>query len=311
MTITAAGRDRWPQSTRPDPSAPPRGRNVFGWHPREVRIEPTTRTGRDRQGRCRLCGRVAALTRTHIPPRAAGNQGPAREAVVVTDRQGNQFHTLGRPSGGGGMWRRWFCESCNSRTGRWEEEYIVWGFPVLQELHRQEPAVGEPLALQFDDADPGALGRMLWAWMFAVDDGLREQLPDIADAILTGHPVEPPPNLRVLVGATTDLRLWLVGQRGGKALRTMAGRGVWHETTGGVWTTGPEDVPIPHAAIASPPLVVLLADASHNPHAPYFDASEWLNEPPGLRRCVTMFLPVVRAFDAEGEVTLLTYEQLV
>lgn len=230
--------------------------------------------------------------------------------MVVEDEKGNRFHALGRPSGGGGMWGRWFCERCNGATGRWEEEYIAWGLHVLLELQRQKPSAGQVLGLDFEDADPGAFGRMLWAWMFAVDDALRAEVPDIAHSVLSGVAVEPPAELRVLVGATTDLRLWLVGQRDGVAMQSAVGGGGWRETSRGLLTTLPEDVPLPRVAISAPPLVVLLAEAGHDPRVPYFDASAWLLDPAGQRRSAAMLLPVVRPFDAEEPVTLVTYEQL-
>jgi len=208
------------------------------------------------------------------------------------------------------MWKRWFCEPCNGRTGRWEEEYTAWGLSVLLELQRQKPPVGHSVALEFDDADPGALARMFWAWMFAVDFELRAELPDIANAVLSGRPVEPPPGLRVVLGATTDLRLWLMEQRDGKAVRTVAGRGAWRETPAGIWTAEPEDVPLPRVAISSPPLVALLADRSHDPQPRYFDTSDWLNETTGERRPIAVLLPIVRAFDADETVPFVTYERL-
>src|SRR5262245_45238716 len=69
---------------------------------------------RSRMGECSLCGRVTKLTKTHVPPKAAGNSGPARVAVEVVE-DGRSSIGLGTPKDGG-MWGWWFCQDCNSRT---------------------------------------------------------------------------------------------------------------------------------------------------------------------------------------------------
>lgn len=44
----------------------------------------------ERHGRCKLCGQIADLTKTHVPPRAGGNSGIAQrdiEVVAVLERE--------------------------------------------------------------------------------------------------------------------------------------------------------------------------------------------------------------------------------
>src|SRR5260370_41712332 len=62
---------------------------------------------------CGLCGVLARLTRTHVPPHAAGNRMEVRRASL---RSGQGGAELGRASMGG-LWGRGLCERCNSLAG--------------------------------------------------------------------------------------------------------------------------------------------------------------------------------------------------
>lgn len=64
----------------------------------------------------------------------------------------------------------------------------------------------------------GAVVRAMWAWMFALDPNLRLNELDLAAAILSGDPVEPPSDKKLLIGATTSLGIWVSGQVGGARL---------------------------------------------------------------------------------------------
>ena len=63
----------------------------------------------------------------------------------------------------------------------------------------------------------------MWAWMFALDPNLRLNEPNLAAAVLSGDPVEPPTDKKLLIGATTSLGIWVSGQVGGHAFRTPVG----------------------------------------------------------------------------------------
>ena len=126
----------------------------------------------------------------------------------------------------------------------------------------------------------------MWAWMFALDPNLRLNEPDLAAAVLSGDPVEPPSDKKLLIGATTSLGIW-------------------------VSVVGPEEVDAPEVAVSSPPFVALLADASDDPRVRYTDTAEWLREDAHARREVNLFLPVVRGLESLDQLTLVTYEELV
>jgi hypothetical protein len=159
---------------------------------------------------------------------------------------------------------------------------------------------------------PGAVVRAMWAWMFALDPNLRLNEPDLAAAVLSGDPVEPPTDKKLLIGATTSLGIWVSGQVGGHAFRTpVGGRVPSYKTASGIRVVGPEEVDAPEVAVSSPPFVALLADASDDPRVRYTDTAEWLREDAHARREVNLFLPVVRGLESLDQLTLVTYEELV
>jgi hypothetical protein len=154
------------------------------------------------------------------------------------------------------------------------------------------------------------VARSMWAWMFALIPDLRTRYPDLAQAVISGDPVRSPDDLRLLVAATSSLRIWVCGQDGGFAVRGRLDGRDGHESPSGLWAPGPEMVAVPRIAVSSPPFVVLLADSGDDVRANYFDTREWLEEDARSVRPVSLLLPMVRAFDADGPVTLVTYEEL-
>lgn len=239
---------------------------------------------RSRMGECSLCGRVTKLSKTHVPPKAAGNRGPARVAVEVVE-DGRSSIGLGTPKDGG-VWGWWFCQDCNSRTRIWDEEFMRWSIPLVLEMNRGRPRVGSTVFFAGDAADPGALVRELWAWSFAIDPLLRAEHPGVAEAVRLGTAVAPPEEHRMLLAATSDLRIWVAGQRGGAVVRTRTRAQGWHVGASGLVLPGPEFLPIPRVAVAAPPFVALLAEGPDASRLPYFDTGNWLTEIPGTTRVV-------------------------
>lgn len=260
--------------------------------------------------RCGLCGKAEKLSKTHIPPRAAGNQGLARRLVEFLDPHGSSFLQLTKIGTGGGAYGRWLCVDCNQRTGRWDEEYARWSRSLALQVQEAGLQPGRQLPMFLPDVAPGSVVRAMWAWMFALDPTLRADKPDLAASILSGDPVDPPADLRLVLGTTTSLGIWVSGQVGGYAVRTAIGRISGHTTRSGINVPGAEIVDVPRVAISSPPFVVLLAGVNHELHAPYFDTAEWLRDRAGARRDVSLLLPVVRSLEGLRDLALVTYEEL-
>jgi hypothetical protein len=272
------------------------------------KVLPQGKPKRQRYGECSLCGMVTKLSKTHVPPKAAGNSGPARVAVEVVE-DGISRIGLGTPKDGG-MWGWWFCEGCNGITRRWDEEFMGWSIPLLLKIQEERRPIGVELYYEQTDGDPGAFVRELWAWAFAIDERLHTEYPAVAEAVRNGHATEPPDDHRMLLAVTSDLRIWVAGQRGGAAVRTSTQALGWHRCASGLVLPGPEFLPIPRVAVAAPPFVALLAESRDDPGLRLFDTGDWLKEPPGSRRPIYVPLTTVRALGDAGALALVTYEEL-
>lgn len=232
----------------------------------------------NKHGRCGLCPFTGKLSITHIPPRAAGNVGEARPAVLYFEEEtGVSTVGFGRATYDG-MAGWWLCASCNNRTARWETEYLAWKWPLFGAIHERGATAGKRLCARMDNADPGAFVRILWAWMFAIDERLFIGWPEVAERILSGVPTKTPRGLRLLLAATPSL--WIA------AVKPV--RAQW---TGHGWD--PETANQPRVAISAPPFVVVLAVDGTDPAPGFFDATAWLTEPAGERRPLTLDVPLV------------------
>jgi hypothetical protein len=241
-----------------------------------------------KQGTCGLCGFEGGLSKTHIPPRAAGNVGEARPAVLYFDEaSGESMIGLGRSAGQKGMWGWWLCARCNNRTAKWEGEYLYWS-AVISRVIREHPAPAwKRLPARNLHADPGAFVRVLWSWMFAIDVKLRWGWPDLAESVLTGEPTDPPTGIRLLLAASTSP--WIA-----------AAKPVRAQWTGEGWDAVAANAP--RAAVSAPPFVVYLAADGTEPAPGSLDTEEWLRYRAGTRRAVDLELLIVDALtDADVE----------
>lgn len=73
--------------------------------------------------RCRICGEIKRLTFEHIPPKASGNNKPAKivtgEQVITSDRNPWDINGLRYTLQQRGMGKPVLCECCNNITGSW------------------------------------------------------------------------------------------------------------------------------------------------------------------------------------------------
>lgn len=281
------------------------------WQADLVRYKPHGNPRREEFGECSLCGFVGKLSKTHAPPRSAGNKGKTRYAVEQIDDAGISATIFSPRTRDGGMWGWWFCERCNHETERWDREFALWANEFAPRLTQHPPRSAETFYLYAEQYDPAAFVRALWSWSLAVDVELRHDVPDVAAAVLTGEPVTAPTDHRMLLGATTDLRICMAMQRGGVVVQTHVGAHTgWHKSSTGLLVPGPELLPVPRIAISAPPFVALLAHANDDTQARYFDTGDWLEENVGARRTITAVVPAVRPFIPDGNAKLVRYEEL-
>jgi hypothetical protein len=232
----------------------------------------------NKHGTCGLCGFEGKLSKTHVPPRAAGNIGQARPAVLYFDeRRGESTIGFGRATDGG-MWGWWLCTNCNGHTERWEPEFRRWSSEISRAIHGHRAPAWKRLSAQIPDADPGAFARVLWGWMFALDGKLRWGWPELAESVLSGEPTGPPRGLRLLLVATTSP--WIA------AIKPV--RAQW---TGDGWD--PEAANQPRVAVSAPPFVSYLAVEGTEPAPGSLDTAEWLADRAGTRRPLELDLLIV------------------
>ena len=157
----------------------------------------------------------------------------------------------------------WFCVPCNTdRTRRWDEEYTRWVPQLFNVLHN-ESNQGNAIAMEPADLDRGAFARCLWAWFFATDERLRERMPEVAAAVITGEPVTKVGYPRLFLAATRELQFSMVIGHFG-------------------------------AGITAPPYVAFLAGVQTERlvHG-WLDTTSWLAERPGRRQAARFTLPIV------------------
>ena len=238
----------------------------------------------DKHGMCGLCGFKGKLSMTHIPPRAAGNIGEARPAVLYFDeRTGESTVGFGRATYDG-MAGWWLCATCNNRTAKWEREYLRWKDQLSLVIRTHPAPAWKRLSAHDPSSDPGAFVRVLWAWMFAIDEKLRWGWPELAESTLTGEPTSPPRGLRLLLTATTSP--WIA------AIKPV--RAQW---TGQGWD--PNTANQPRVAVTAPPFVAYLAADGTNPAPGSLDTSKWLADRAGTRRPLDLELLIVETLTDE------------
>lgn len=164
---------------------------------------------RKKRGECRLCGRRTQLTKTHVPAQSAGNVGTAQAPTIETDEHGRETYGLAAERQGG-INDYWFCAACNNRTRSWDECFTAWSQTLDHLLRAHSPRVGQRVDARIVGAASGPFVRCLWAWMFAITEGLRLELPHIASAVLSGEKVQPPKDPRLLLGVTLEDQISIV-----------------------------------------------------------------------------------------------------
>lgn len=150
------------------------------------------------RGTCGLCGRAGSLSRTHVPPQAAGNTGAVKRAFLVRD---GGVTGPGRREVGG-MYVYGLCARCNSRAGSdYDGAYARFAREVGLFLRPEIRAIlVDRDAMPAVTLAPGLVARSVLCAMHALNPRLREKHPDLARSLLCG-------DSEVIL--PSDLRLWL------------------------------------------------------------------------------------------------------
>lgn len=160
-----------------------------------------------KNGLCGICGEYRLLTKTHVPPQAAGNSGPVTRADVM-DHSSSGF-------GGtrwliGGMWVRGLCGACNSFAGaKYDEAYGDFAARLWEWL-----AVGNRLVVPSSQAvplAPGRVSRSILSGMLGISPHTRILHPSLADQMCEGGPVVLPGGLSLRVAIYPGNHAMLAG----------------------------------------------------------------------------------------------------
>lgn len=243
--------------------------------------------GEPTEGRCRICGRTAKLTREHIPPGAAFNKSRGTthtlEEWLARDELG---HLPGGDIQQGGIWGYTLCASCNNNTGaRYANEYGLWAGTAVNMLaeagirvpdldaQRELPA-GEFEFSGDPGPRPGAFVRQVLAMMCAVSSefDLAGRYPAIRRLVLedSGEP------LPEGMGVGLSLYLGPLSRIVGPMVTVIPSEDRWE------WLM----------EIAHPPFATLMVLASNVPSVHGFDLSDFTLLPSSDRRRVRGRLPV-------------------
>lgn len=159
---------------------------------------PTSARTHVKDGRCTLCGKHAALTYAHVPPKASGNSGRGRRAVV--DPLGNLVFDRGR-DGGMGLYAH--CESCRAATSPWDDEYLAWAESIARVMLRSEGSGRrDRLKLRARSVRPGRFARSAIAGMTGLTEGMIDSHPSLVEAIRSGRSLTNDAGMRLYIGVT-------------------------------------------------------------------------------------------------------------
>jgi len=237
-------------------------------------VVPFTRFGLRRSGPCGLCGTVGPLSHTHVPPRCAGNDGPAQPLVLRPTDDGPSIGP-GRVRTGGAR-AYLLCEPCNNRVGSWDDFFGDFWTCLAGELAQGQGQISpSPVVIEMEKGRPGAVVRSILGGMFAINPGLLTQWPDVAAAVISGAPVDPPADMTLLLELYLGNHGWISG--GGAKINPVTGISSYIDSEW-VW----------------PPLHVLLTRPNFRGRWPGAMAiNGWLADSGTSVRKVSVMMPVV------------------
>lgn len=252
-------------------------------------FQPTNPRTHKRRGPCALCGTVTKLTLTHIPPRAAFNDGAGRRTVAGPDGQ----YTLESKARLGGLALYGHCDPCRAATSPWDDEYIDWAKHVLTLLVQSPDARRRAtVSLTAPEVRPGRFARAALAGMVVLAEGLWKTHPDFVEAVRTGSLLTEDVGMRFLVGITP----W--EER--REVHGCHNRVVASLSLNGATSSLPEPAKTLSALVQWAPFSLILADSDIAPSFSHVDCTDWLALGVDDVADVGMLLPVMRLIGQHG-----------
>lgn len=216
---------------------------------------------------CGLCGNVTLLTRAHVPPRSAGNEGLVARVRIATMPGHEARRTKARH---GGVYVFGLCTDCNNRASRYDDAYkeLAW---ALQPLWPRQPELAVPprVALPAVGVRPGAIARSILIGMCGINPNIRRTHPELVRDLLQGSATALPTDLRLRLALNRSDRARICGAIGGLILAGPYATPKINNRAPGV---------VYDAAVYFPPLAWALTRAIESilDRQGYADVSAWL-----------------------------------
>lgn len=156
---------------------------------------------------CGVCGSYRKLSKTHVPPQAAGNTAGVVRADMMTApgvglRPGN-WHI-------GGMWVRGLCADCNNYAGaQYDSAYADFAKRMSSWISTRE-RISVPSAPAIPLA-PGRVSRSVLSGMLGISPHIRVLHPTLATQVHDGGPVRLPGGIALRVAIYRGLGAQLTG----------------------------------------------------------------------------------------------------
>lgn len=160
----------------------------------------------ERSRPCGICGRTSKLSKTHVPPQAAGNTGPVERTDMMTGQGGYQAGAWRI----GGMWVRGLCAECNSFAGAHYDTAYADFASQLSHWASVGSRAWVPGA-QAVSLAPGRVTRSILSGMLGISPHVRELHPTLTAQMTIGGPVRLPGELRLYVAGYLGLAAQLTG----------------------------------------------------------------------------------------------------
>lgn len=275
-----------------------------------VMVTPVGSSG-GRRGTCAYCRFEGKMSKTHVPPKAAFNDGPASEVVRETLPDGSWTTRPGRERDGG-IWGWWLCSTCNGKTSAWDSFYADFAH-AAHDAYKQAAGSTEA-ALVDQDFRPGAVLRSVMAGMFAVDATLVEKHPTLAHATFEGVPSEWPNDIQLSVALNASGTLGLWKQPQGRGITQIQ---ISRPSRSRLWTpprrTSPRIIPGPETFIGAWPFIWFLGRSADSNLHKGMSVGSWIRDDPSDSRPTSAFLAglAVTGTSSKPGSLMVAYEDLV
>lgn len=232
---------------------------------------------------CGICGDKKQMTRAHVPPQCARNEGLVKRYRLMVS--GNEVDR-GRQSEGG-IHLYGLCGDCNTAAGRFDEAYGHLADAARQLWVKSwQIEVPPTIALPRVAFDPGGVVRSILLGMCATGPFIRRHWPDLPSALVSGNALELPP----------ELRLYLALARGMTA--RVAGAIAGFHVLGPHLRRGSSGAPLGINAAASvyfPPLAweLIHVDETVLTEGRWEDVSSWTTITPGQTHLLSDLVPAL------------------